>query len=123
MVTVTVTVDLPEVTNAINQLKELIMSTASELIATLNAVLATQRKTADEIAALQGTMNTLQETIAALEAQLAAATDLPAELIAAVAAVKLQADAVDALIPDLPAVPNDASAPVGLRAPDTPRAS
>lgn len=83
------------------------------LINDLNAIKTQQEKIAGEITALKASSNTLQETIAALEQQLAGngsggetGTGVPsAELVAAVAAVKTQAQALDDLIPDAPPVP------------------
>lgn len=72
------------------------------LIDDLTAVRAQQEKTAGEIAALQASSNVLQATIVTLEEALAAAGTPSAELTAAVAAVKVQAQVVDDLIPDAP---------------------
>ena len=81
------------------------MATITELVADLKAVKAVQEKTALEIQSVQAGVNVLNAKITELETIIAAGNEVPAELVDAVAAVKLQAQLVDDLIPDLPVPP------------------
>lgn len=78
------------------------MATQSDLTADLKAVLAQQKKTAGEIAAVQEGVDTLKTQVADLEAQIAAGGNVTPELMRAVSDVKAQAQVVDDLIPDVP---------------------
>ena len=78
------------------------MATQKELADSLNAVLAQQKKTAEEIKSVQASVDTLNAKIVQLEAIIAAGGEASQELTDAVAAVKAQAQVVDELIPDLP---------------------
>jgi len=78
-----------------------IMATIAELVTDLQAVRVVQLKTALEIQSVQAGVNLLNTKITELEAIIAAGNVVPAELVEAVAAVKLQAQVVDELIPDL----------------------
>lgn len=86
--------DLADITKKL----EIIMSKQSEAAATLNEVLAQQKKTAGEIAEVQKTVDVLKQKIAEMEQ---AAGEVDPELQAAIAAVKQQAQIVDDLIPDV----------------------
>ena len=75
----------------------------TEAAATLNAVLAQQKKTEGEILTVQTEVGTLKTKITDLEGLLASGGEVTAELAAAVQAVKEQAQVVDDAIPDVPA--------------------
>lgn len=97
------------------------MATQIQLTADLKAVLAQQKKTSQEIASVQAATDVLTAKIVELEAIIAAGGEVSAELAAAVAAVKAQAQAIDDQIPDLPSGdaplilnPLTASAQVGV---------
>lgn len=85
------------------------MATQAQLSADLRAVLEQQKKTAAEIAAVQGSVNTLKEKIVELETVIANGGDASQELTDAVQAVKDQAQITDDLIPDVP-TPTDTPA-------------
>lgn len=93
---------LPATKHDMQELKKYIMATQKELAVQLGEVLAQQKKTSGEIAAVQASVNTLKERIAELEAIIAGAADADPELVDAVAAVKAQAQVIDDQIPDLP---------------------
>lgn len=95
---------LGAISTSIEALKETITMNQQEAIDALTAVRAQQEKTANEIVALKGGVDTLNQTILDLEAQLANAGNVSPELEAAVNAVKAQAQVVDDLIPDAPVV-------------------
>lgn len=80
-------------------LDKLIMATQAELATDLRIVLAQQKKTAGEIAALQLASVILKTKVAELEAALLSGSSQ--ELADAVAAVKAQAQAIDDQIPDV----------------------
>lgn len=80
------------------------MATQKALADDLKLVHAQQQKTAEEIKAVQASVDTLKEKIVELEAVIAGG-EADQELTDAVAAVKAQAQTVDDLIPDLPTPP------------------
>ena len=82
-----------------------IMASQAQLAADLQAATAQLKKIFGEIAGVQTEVTALKEKVAALEAVIAAGIEPSEELIAAVAAVKEQAQIVDDQIPDVPAVP------------------
>lgn len=85
-----------------------IMKTQAELVADLKLVRLQQEKTTQEITALQAGSTALQEKVTDLQTQLDAAIAAGAvtqELQDAVAAVAVQAQTNDDLIPDLPPTP------------------
>jgi hypothetical protein len=92
-----------ETVNSLSRKVEKIMSSQTEQAQILREVLAQQKKTAGEIATLQDSVTTLNTKIAELEAIIAAGGEASAELVAAVADVKAQAQLVDDQIPDVPA--------------------
>lgn len=85
------------------------MATQKELAEQLKLVLAQQKKTAAEIAAVQDSVNLQTIKIADLEAVIANGGAASQELIDAVQAVKEQSQITDDLIPDV-AVPTDTPA-------------
>lgn len=85
------------------------MATQKELAEQLKLVLAQQKKTAAEIAAVQVSVDTLKTKITDLEAVIANGDSASQELIDAVQAVKEQAQVADDLIPDVP-TPTDTPA-------------
>lgn len=92
------------------EIKESIMALTEQQQAVadaLTAALAAQRKTAEEIVALQGTVTTLQGTIVELETAVNNAGAIPVEIIDLVAQVKAQAIATDEAIPDVVVPPAD----------------
>lgn len=79
------------------------MATEKQLADDLKGVLEQQKKTAAEIQSVQASVDSLNTKIAELEAIIAGGGEASQELTDAVAAVKVQAQLVDSLIPDLPA--------------------
>lgn len=86
----------------LHSLREYIMASNAELVAELKSVAGGQRKTIDEIKALQAASDVLKTTITDLEAVVAAGGGPSQELTDAVAEVKAQQLVVDDLIPDVP---------------------
>ncbi len=88
------------------------MQSQAELTETLNAVAASQAKTAREIKSVQDKSDELAVKVAQLEEALANQASVTPELAAAVQAVKDGAKALDDQIPDLPEVPPAEQPPV-----------
>ena len=86
------------------EIKALIMASQTEVAAILRAVTEQQKKTITEIRGVQSAVTTLKEKIVTLEDQIKNGA-VSAELEAAVAELKVQAQAVDDAIPDEPTVP------------------
>jgi len=82
---------------------EKLMATQADMVTQLNAVLAQEKKTAEEIKAVQAASDVLKQRITDLEAIVAAGGDATPELEKAVADVKAQAQIVDDEIPDITA--------------------
>lgn len=81
------------------------MATQAELAQILREVRTQQEKTAQEIATLQGSVDTLKTKVEELEAIVAQQGEASEELTEAVNAVKEQAQIVDDQIPDAPVLP------------------
>jgi len=94
------TADVRVILDRIAQLETKLMATQAELAADLKLVSAQQKKTGDEIKALQASMNVLKDKITDLEEVIANGGGATTELTDAVAEVKAQAQVVDDLIPD-----------------------
>jgi predicted nucleic acid-binding Zn-ribbon protein len=86
---------------SITNLQRTIEMANEQIKADLQEVLAKQAKTAEEIAALKQSSETLQQTVAQLEEAVANANQPDPELVALVGQVKANAESLDALIPDL----------------------
>jgi len=94
---------LDRILDSLHSLKELVMTSTSEAIAKLDAVLAQQQKTATEIDGVQTEVTALKAQIADLQAVIAAGNDnVSPELSAKIDAIAAQAQVVDDKIPDVP---------------------
>jgi peptidoglycan hydrolase CwlO-like protein len=89
----------------INEMEQRIMASQKELAEDLSKVLAQLKKTASEIKGVQTTMDELKQKIIDLEEVINAGGDASPDLVAAVQAVKDQAQVVDDAIPDPVVVP------------------
>ncbi len=88
------------------EIKTLIMATQTEVAGILRDVIVQQKKTITEIRGVQDAVTTLKQKIVELEDQIKNGA-VGADLEAAVADLKVQAQAVDDAIPDVPTVPTD----------------
>lgn len=89
----------------LEKLKREIMSTEADIVKTLNDVTAQLVKSQGEISGIQSAADVLKQRVTDLEAVIAAGVPPSPELVAAVAAVKAQAQVVDDAIPDVTPTP------------------
>ncbi len=97
-----VAAELQQVRQSLTNLERIITVANEQIKADLQEVLARQAKTAEEIAALKQSSETLQATVEQLEQAIANASQPDPELLSLVGQVKTKALELDDLIPDLP---------------------
>ncbi len=85
------------------KLERKLMANTAEIIADLKAIETQQKKSVEEIKAVQASVDELKKKINELE-EIIASAPVSQELADAVAAVKSQAQITDDLIPDAPTV-------------------
>ena len=97
---------LQNISRGLNQLKELIVATQSQVAEALRTAAQTMQKVSGEIQGLQTGIDTLNQKVAELQAVVDSQAEVSDELRDAVQAVQDAAQAADDLVPDTPEVPD-----------------
>jgi hypothetical protein len=96
-----------QIFESICQLKEIVMATREEVIATLQRAATKQEKTIAEIGTLQGTVTELKAEIVTLKDLIAQGGEITQDLVDAANRVEILAGQADEQIPDVEPVPTE----------------